>query len=167
MQNHIPSPAEDLQDLRPRARADEVVVTEVEGEALVYDLLRHRAHRLNPVAALIWQHCDGQTTVRQLAALRSGAEHQPLGEAVVWLSLRQLAGAQLLDAATPLPAAAPRYSRQQLIRAGMVGSALLLPVVGTILVPNAAAHASAFGGCGPDCPPDQCQGGICLVVAPL
>jgi hypothetical protein len=160
MKDHLPPASGYLRDLRPRARSEEVVVTEFEGEILVYDLLRHRAHDLNPTAALIWQHCDGRMTVRELAALRLDAGQAPLGEAVVWLSLRQLADAQLLDGATPLPADAPHYSRQQLLRAGLVA----LPVVGSVLIPTAAAHASPLGGCGPTCPPQQCQGGICVAA---
>jgi hypothetical protein len=160
MKDHLPSASGNLRDLRPRARAEEVVVTEFESEILVYDLLRHRAHDLNPTAALIWQHCDGRTTVWELAALRLDAGQAPLGEAVVWLSLRQLADAQLLDGATPLPADAPRYSRLQLLRAGLVSSAVVLPVVATILAPT-VAHAQSCGGLGDPC----CPGGICNCIA--
>ncbi|HWE61697.1 MAG TPA: PqqD family protein [Chloroflexota bacterium] len=163
------SPPEDLQELCPRARVDEVLVTVLDEEVLVYDLTRHKAHALNPPAGLVWQRCDGQTTVRELAALRVTPDRPPLGQAVVWLALRQLAEAHLLDAVTPLPGHAPKYTRLQLLRAGLVSSAVGLPVVATILAPT-PAHAQSCGGLGEPCcllggctcAGCTCQGGICL-----
>ena len=35
-------------------------------EVLVYDLERHRAHCLNQTAALIWKHCDRQTSMVEM-----------------------------------------------------------------------------------------------------
>ena len=49
----------------PRARQDELVVEELSDETLVYDLKRHKANCLNRTAALVWQDCDGQTSVSQ------------------------------------------------------------------------------------------------------
>ncbi len=51
--------------LMPRARQDELVVEELSDETLVYDLKRHKANCLNRTAALVWQDCDGQTSVAQ------------------------------------------------------------------------------------------------------
>ena len=55
--------------LMPRARQDELIVEELQDETLVYDLERHKARCLNPAAALVWRHCDGQTSVAEVAAL--------------------------------------------------------------------------------------------------
>jgi len=52
---------------RPLARQDRLVVQELSEEVLVYDLDRHRAHCLNRTAALIWRHCDGSTSVAEMA----------------------------------------------------------------------------------------------------
>ena len=47
----------------PLARRERLLVEELPDEVLVYDLDREKAHCLNRTAALIWNHCDGRTTV--------------------------------------------------------------------------------------------------------
>ena len=42
--------------MKPRARTEGLVVTELPDELLVYDLERHRAYCLNPTAALVFKH---------------------------------------------------------------------------------------------------------------
>ena len=55
----------------PRMREQGLVVDDLPDEVLVYDLDRHQAHCLNRTAALVWRHCDGQTTVKEIARPRS------------------------------------------------------------------------------------------------
>ncbi len=55
--------------MQPQARQDKLLVQEVGDELVVYDQKRHVAHSLNRTAALVWQNCDGQRTVADLAAL--------------------------------------------------------------------------------------------------
>ena len=38
----------------PKARQEQLTVRELPDETVVYDLARHKAHCLNPTAALIW-----------------------------------------------------------------------------------------------------------------
>jgi hypothetical protein len=131
--------------LVPLARRDGLVVSEVEGDVLVYDLQRHRAHCLNATAALIWRQCDGRATIGELAALRRQESGQPVGEEAVWLALGQLRRARLLAEQPPAPAGGPRYSRQALLRKagiGLAGGAVVLPMVTSVLAPKAYAIAS-------------------------
>jgi len=51
---------------KPRARA-ELAVAEIEGEAVVYDLLPGYLHYLNHSAALVFGLCDGKTTIAEMA----------------------------------------------------------------------------------------------------
>ena len=44
----------------------------VGGETLVYDLERHRAHCLNPTAALVWSACDGRRDAAAIARAIAG-----------------------------------------------------------------------------------------------
>jgi hypothetical protein len=41
----------------------------VPDEVLIYDLKQHKAHCLNKTAALVWNHCDGETSVSEMATL--------------------------------------------------------------------------------------------------
>ena len=53
----------------PETARDEVLIEALGDELVVYDLVRHRAHCLNKSAALVWRHCDGKTTIAELAKL--------------------------------------------------------------------------------------------------
>jgi hypothetical protein len=53
----------------PKARWEDLVLQEMPDEVLVYDLKGHKAHMLNQTAAFVWNHCDGQTTASEMAAL--------------------------------------------------------------------------------------------------
>src|SRR5271168_4776045 len=53
----------------PRARRDQILVQAVGEETVLYDEKEHTAYCLNKAASTIWQHCDGQTPVKDLARL--------------------------------------------------------------------------------------------------
>lgn len=132
----------------PHAREDRLVVRDLAEEVVVYDLKRHHAHYLNRTAALLWRHCDGRTTVAELARLLEKELSVPADEAVVWMALDQLRKAQLLrDGLTP-PAGTKRYSRREVLRrVGLVGAAALVPAVMSIVAPPAAQAASCQNSC--------------------
>ena len=153
--------------LMPRAREDELVVEELPDETLVYDLKRHKARCLNRTAALVWRHCDGQTTVPELAALLGEQLATPTDEAVVWMALDRLGRAHLLSEPVTLPADRARYSRREVLRTlRRVAGISLLPVVASIVAPRAAAAASCTNSCVgipncTPCSPPQCNRRCC------
>ena len=130
--------------LMPRARQDELVVEELQDETLVYDLKRHNARCLNGTAALVWRHCDGHTSVAEVAALLEEQSATPTDEAVVWMALDRLGRAHLLSEPVTLPADRAQYSRREMLRTlrRVAGISLLLPVIESIVSPLAAAQAS-------------------------
>ncbi len=132
--------------LMPRARRDELVVEELQDETLVYDLKRHTARCLNRTAALVWRHCDGQTSVADVAALLKKQLEIPADEAVVWMALDRLGRAHLLTEPATLPADRTQYSRRKMLRTlrRAAGISLLLPVIESIVSPLAAAQASCI-----------------------
>ena len=147
--------------LMPRARQDELVVEELQDETLVYDLERHKARCLNRTAALVWRHCDGQTSVAEVAALLEEQSATPADESVVWMALDRLSRAHLLSEPVTLPAERARYSRREMLRTlrRVAGISLLLPVIESIVSPLAAAQASciSLGAC-QSLPPNSCGG---------
>ncbi len=130
--------------LMPRARQDELVVEELQDETLVYDLERHKARCLNRTAALVWRHCDGRTSVAEVAALLQEQSATPKDEAVVWMALDRLGRANLLNEPVTLPADRTQYSRREMLRKlrRVAGISLLLPVIESIVAPLAAAQGS-------------------------
>ena len=136
----------------PQARTD-LIVRELPDELVVYDLERHQAHCLNRTAALVFQHCDGRRSVGEIARMLGAALDAPADEELVWCSLERLEGAHLLRERPAAPAAAPRFSRREVMRRASV-AATALPVVSTILAPT-PAEAAASGCVAHDVTPCQ------------
>ena len=148
----------------PKARKDKLVVRDLSEEVLVYDLRAHKAHCLNRTAALVWEHCDGRTTVPKLAALMSEELKVPIDEAVVWLALDQLERFQLLQEQVVRPVGMTPISRRVMMRRLGLAAAVALPLITSIVSPTAA---QAQSGCNSvNCPPPSCcSAGICLPPA--
>jgi hypothetical protein len=144
----------------PRARTEGLLVEELPHEMLVYDTERRKAHCLNPTAALVWKHCDGRTTVQEMARRLAKTLDVGVNEDVVWCALNQLEKDHLLEEKIEWPADVERISRRTLIRRiGM--AAVLLPVITTITAPTAIASASTCAGPGEPCNPPPCCTGTC------
>jgi hypothetical protein len=139
-----------IKKILPQARTEEILFQTLKDETLIYDLKRHKAHCLNRTAALIWNNCDGRTTVAEMAESLSRELNEPVDEEVVWLALNQLSNAKLIeDKATGMDNA-PRLSRRELVRKIGVGAAITLPLITSVLAPEAAQAVS--------CIP---EGGVC------
>jgi hypothetical protein len=131
-------------------------------EVLVYDLERHKAHCLNHTAALVWKHCDGQTSVTEMVRMVEGEMQTPVPEDVVWLALQQLGKAHLLAEQIRTPAGGKWMSRREVIRRLGWGAAVALPLVTSIVVPTAVEAATCLGT-GSACTTGvQCCSGLCV-----
>ncbi len=151
----------------PSARKDQLIVKEVDGELLVYDLDSNQAHCLNETAARVWKNCDGKRTVAQLRELMEQETNSPVPEEMVRLALDQLEKFKLLDDAPAKSFAMSSLNRRELVkRIGI--TALAVPVIISIAAPNAQAQASkvAPGGCcttDANCQSNNCvNGGACV-----
>jgi hypothetical protein len=122
----------------PKARKDQLTVRDVAEETLVYDLERHKAHCLNPTAAFIWKHCDGDTTIPDLARLLREELNVPQPEMVIRLALEQLSRRHLLEQPIAPPSAAARLSRRDALKKLAVAAAVL-PTVMTLTARRAHA----------------------------
>ena len=127
-----------MQTPLPVARTDDLIVLDVDEETLAYDLIRHRVHCLNRIAAIVWGMCDGKTGIDRMTTAVSTATGAPPDRDMVWYALRRLNGARLL--ANPLrPEAVERVvSRRELLRRiSTSGLGLfILPTVATIIAPS-------------------------------
>jgi Coenzyme PQQ synthesis protein D (PqqD) len=148
--------------MKPRARTEDIVVQTLPDEVLVYDLKRHEAHCLNPTAALVWKHCDGQTTAAQLAQILQQAMRVPVPEEVVWLGLQQLHKARLLTEREHTPASEDRISRREVVRRLGWATAAALPLVTSIVTPTASEAASCLASGAACTTGAQCCSGVCL-----
>lgn len=135
-----------------QARQDGLLVQEVGDELVIYDQKRDIIQALNPTTALVWRHCDGQTSITEMAALLAQELGLPRDEDLVWLTLEQLEKARLLRESLSHTTDAGKVSRREVVRnLGLVGGlALLLPVISSITAPTPAMAQSPDGGAPPD-----------------
>jgi hypothetical protein len=129
-----------MSHLAPQARQDGLVVEELPDEVLIYDTERHKAHCLNPAAAVVWKHCDGRNSVGEISRLLESELHTPASEDVVWHALEHLSRRHLLQARVERPVSVPRLTRREMLR--HVGVAAGVALVTTIAAPYAAQAAS-------------------------
>jgi hypothetical protein len=154
-----------MESVGPRARTNRLVTRDVGDELLVYDLERHKAYCLNRVAMQVFRHCDGETTIPDMALRIGGALGLPIDEQAVYLGLVRLEKAHLLD--DPV-ARILHTSRREMLRTLGRAAVVVVPLVTAITVPTSAQAASGCAGnrepCGPTkpcCPGFHCEDGRC------
>ena len=133
---------------RPEARHRGLVIQPLDGETLVYDRDTHQAHCLTPFASRLWEACDGQRT---MAELRTAGKWS---DAEVVRGIDHLARAGLLKELPPMKPT----RRRALAR---LGRAAAVPVMVSILVPDAASAASCIPDGAPCTTSATCCPGLC------
>ena len=118
-----------------------ISVQRVGDEVLLYDEERHQAFCLNPTSARVWELCDGEHSIDDLAIAfdLDAASAQTL----VQLALDDFRRDGLLETPTPLPLQ-PAVSRRAMIQSLGASAVLLVPVVAAVFAPKAA---QAYNGC--------------------
>jgi hypothetical protein len=118
----------------PRKRT--TIATTAGGDGLhVFDHQQQQAYALNTTSALVWQHCDGQTTPEQLMELlRQNFNVSPThAEQLTWLALDELRKANLLEAEVARPLSSKVTRRQMLTTFATAGAALaVVPMVALV-----------------------------------
>ena len=117
----------------------------LDGELCVYEWTRHEVHALNASAASVWQWCDGNTSVEEMAA-RLRAARLPYADQLVALALEEFERKHLLDANRTPSRTGRAMSRRALVRCGV--AAALVPVVTSIVAPTALQAQSPGGATG-------------------
>ena len=150
----------------PVARKNGIIIRKLKDEVLIYDIDQHEAHCLNPAAVFIWNLCDGERTVGELAHMLR-QNNQSLtsneAEAIVWLALDQLKKSELLELQESQSEISLGLTRRQLIKSGGVAALVALPIVSTIVAPT-AAHAATCLASGQGCTSSaECCSGLCSV----
>jgi hypothetical protein len=153
--------------MMPTAVSKNIIVQELEGELLIYNLQTHRAMSLNATTAAVWQACSGTSNLETIRAEASGRLHSNITEEMVLLALDILRQNKLLVNGEYLTSgeAVAGVSRRELIRRAAVSSAVALPVIIALAAPSAVSAGSNQqpGSLGSNCINDQqCQSLCCL-----
>jgi hypothetical protein len=135
----------------PKARVKDLVVENLDDETLVYDLLNNRAHCLNSTASMVWRYCDGRTDVNGIARKILEKTKRETPSDVVQLALQNLHKAQLLDEDGLAGRDTTKVSRRELIKTIGKTATIALPLVTSIVAPEAAQAASCIPTT--SCPP--------------
>jgi hypothetical protein len=131
-----------METQHPRARREGLLVEEVDGEVLAYDLKRDIAWRLNTTAAAVWRRCDGTQSISDLAGLLGNELSVEVDENAVLMALDELVGHDMIASGyAPRDETAVEMSRRRFFRKTAVAGAATLaaPVVYSMVVPSAAA----------------------------
>ncbi|MEM7030748.1 MAG: PqqD family protein [Chloroflexota bacterium] len=149
--------------MTPKKRED-LFLTDLGDELVIYDPTNFQGHNLNKTALLTFQHCNGDNTEHDLAEMLEQELKVDDGTSLVILALKQLTQKGLLEkASVPEPPSITR--RQVLAMARAAGLAIaLVPVIQTIVVPEPAAAASLLGCSGEV--QGNCPAGYCCVSGP-
>lgn len=141
---------------KPVSRRENIVVQEIDGEVLIYDLIKNKAFCLNQTSALVWQNCDGTKTIADINDTVGKQLNSQVNEDIIWLALDQLSKENLIEKETKPESKFAGLSRREVIKKVGLASVVALPVV-TSLVAPLAVHANS-----------ACiAGGTCTCTAPM
>jgi len=156
----------------PVARTENLEISDVQSELIVYDLDRHHIHHLNELATNVWRLCDGKHSAADIHREVMRISGLSVDSDLVWMALSELSDAHLLVApfspnSTGGPASS--FSRRKALKRTTLAAAGSLIV--SISAPTAAAADSPdslcppepeVGGCWEDC---NCKGDRVCVEA--
>lgn len=136
----------------PLARKDEVIIQEIQGEVLVYDLESNKAVCLNETSALVWQNCNGHRDPQEIAKVVEEKLGSPVSEEFIWFAINQLNKENLLKPKVDYSEKFAGMSRRDVIKRVGLAAAVALPLVSTIVAPQAAhAQSTCFRPVGAAC----------------
>lgn len=124
--------------MRPLAKKDDLVIQEVDGEVLVYDLSANKAVCLNQTSALVWQNCDGKKNAIEIAGEISKKLNTNVSEEMIWFAVNQLNKENLLKPKADYTDKFSGLSRREVIKKIGLGTMIAIPVVSSLMAPEAA-----------------------------
>ena len=128
---------------KPKARVSDLVIQDSGKELLIYDLKTSTAMSLNETSARIWQSCSGERETADICSYLEESDGVYVNRELVLLAIRQLSDSNLLAAKMPDSGNSEGVSRRKLLRQIGTGSAFVLPVIHSIVAPQASAAGSA------------------------
>jgi len=132
--------------LNPQAKTDGLVIQELSDEVLVYDLEKNKAYDLNLTSALVWQNCDGNKSISEIAQTMEKTLNQKVPDELVWLTLEKLKKEGLVNYQKEDFSQFTGLNRRELVKRASFASLVALPIVVSLVAPipiNAQSGAPA------------------------
>ena len=156
------------EEKKPISRHENLVVQNIDGEILIYDLIENKAFCLNQTSALVWQACDGTRTVAEITDLLGKQLNSEVKEDVVWLALNMLSKENLIRDNYQLSEKFDGLSRREALRKIGLSSLIALPLITSLVAPLAvhanSACVSQMGGCACAIGNGEGRGDLCIQV---
>lgn len=167
----------------PLSRKDNIVIQEIDGEILIYDLSRNKALCLNETSAMVWNLCDGKTSVAEMSRILTKKVKGNVSEDIVWLAVHQFQKDDLIEKSNQFTTPFDGMNRREIVKKIGFASMIALPIISAVLAPTAVSAQSTCGCSGPaggrsfsggcscamnsDCCSNVCGGGgtTCTLVA--
>jgi hypothetical protein len=128
-----------MEQVAPRIRRHGLIVREIGGEVLIYDQQEDQAYCLTDVAAALWKHCDGETTLGEIRGLLAIELGKPVDDQVIYRALSDLGKDRLLEEEVAAPVPGTMSRRQMMARTG-VAAAAMIPLITALQATPAGAQ---------------------------
>lgn len=154
----------------PVARTEKLLIQQIGEELIVYDQINNTSHCLNPMAARVWELCNGQHPVKDIAELLEKelyvSEDVDM-RGLVWLALEELERYHLIKEYLRQPTTVLGISRRTVLKTGAVVGGFALgsafPFVKSIAVALPGNAVSTGNPTKPTPPPPPSCKGKCYV----
>ena len=131
---------------KPKARTNDLVIQNAENEILIYDISDNKGFCLNETSGAIWQLCDGELSIEQIANKLTTQMNTFVSEDFVLLGITQLTKDGLLETKTDTPNS--NLSRRKLVKKVGFASLVALPLISSVVAPKAVAAQSCVAAIG-------------------
>lgn len=150
----------------PKSRKENLVIQELEGEVLIYDLEKNKAFCLNETSALVWQSCDGNRTIAEITDTVGKQLNSQVNEDIVWLALDQLSKESLVEKEVESQSKFRGLSRREVIKQVGLGTMVALPLIAAITAPAATTAGTCLQNDQSCTQSNQCCSNCCKNVSP-
>ena len=123
----------------PKVRTTDLVLQKSGREMLIYDLNSNKATCLNETCAIVWNHCDGETSTSYLI------EQYDLTEELIAIAIDALQGQDLITANFASGVPGQRIERRRFLQRTAAASTVALPIIGSLTAPESAMAQSCVG----------------------
>ncbi|HRH45759.1 MAG TPA: hypothetical protein PKY82_29225 [Pyrinomonadaceae bacterium] len=130
----------------PKAKIKDLVVQELDKELLIYDLNINKAFCLNETSAIVFQLCNGNNSLVEIADLMSKRLKSLVSEDFVWLAIEELKKDNLLENKDQLNNHFKGLSRREIVKKVGLATIIALPIITSVAAPSAAMAQSGKVG---------------------
>jgi hypothetical protein len=129
---------------RPKVDSANYVIQELPDELLLYNLSTNKVFALNRTSGFVWQNCDGEKTVREIAEALEVKLNENVPEELVWLTLERLQNSHLIEINEDTVVREIKVKRREILKKAGLATMAALPLVSSLTAPPAASAQSGI-----------------------